>query len=318
VSFPEHIALAREHNGSSRWGWRYVGVGRWEGQADATRTNIGSGVGKGGRRKSLEKKTGLPVSDGVDRASKGRKELGLPDDLDWVREDLTSTYEPMAGEGDTAQVHPRQFTRAMMELAEERGAKLILGRATEIERENGAVSGVKYVSHDNGEVISLPADVVVLASGAWSPALVPTLPISGTRAHSITIKTAPGRTIAPYALFTEISMPGQSKQVTPEIYARPDEVYACGPGDDSKVPLTVDEVECDEIACESVREQVTAISNELADGEVTARQACFLPIVSVGGGPIIGEAPKVARRLYIATGHTCWVSNLFRTGHSNA
>jgi glycine/D-amino acid oxidase-like deaminating enzyme len=273
---------------------------------------IGTGVGKGGQRKSLEKETGLPMNDGLTsqraRNGKGREQLGLPGDLDWVREDLTEAYEPMAGQGDTAQVHPRQFTRAMLELAEEKGAKLVLGRALEIERDGRTVVGVRYRPHGQEEDVSIPANRVILTAGAWSPSLVPSLPITGTRAHSITIRTAPGVTITPYALFTEINMPGSRSSVTPEIYARPDEVYACGPGDDSALPVTVDDVQCDEQACEDVRDQVTAISTQLREGDVTAKQACFLPIVAAGGGPIIGEAPKIAKGLFVATGHTCWVS----------
>ena len=34
------------------------------------------------------------------------------------------------------------------------------------------------------------------------------------------------------------------------------------------------------------------------------KQACYLPL----GGPLIGHMPSQARGLYVATGHTCWVS----------
>jgi glycerol-3-phosphate dehydrogenase len=306
VSFPEHVKLAKEHDGAKRWGWRYLGVGSWEGRIanpeDLQRT-LGAAQST---KKSLEKTHG--IDDGGVRGDAHRKKTGLPDDLNWVREDLTKSYSPMAKEGDTAQVHPALFTRSMLELAQERGAKLVLGRALSIERAGGAVSGVTYTPHDGGEPVTLPATHVVLCAGAWSPSLVPTLPIHGTRAHSITIRTAPAVTIAPYALFTEIALPGGGRVVTPEIYARPDgELYACGTGDDYPLPQTVDDVPCDADACESIHTQVGGISKELHEGEVTTRQACFLPIVSTGGGPIIGEAAKVARNLVIATGHTCWV-----------
>jgi hypothetical protein len=56
---------------------------------------------------------------------------------------------------------------------------------------------------------------------------------------------------------------------------------------------------------------VSAISDELRAGEVEVRQACFLPVSSVGGGPIIGEVQKIAKGLFVATGHTCWVSRYF-------
>jgi glycine/D-amino acid oxidase-like deaminating enzyme len=115
-------------------------------------------------------------------------------------------------------------------------------------------------------------------------------------------------------LFTEIFLPrekGRFKTATPEIYARPNnEVYACGPGDDSALPGTVDDVVVDTAACDSIYMQVSSISQVLRAGTVERRQACFLPVVSVGGGPIIGEAVGIAKGLIIATGHTCWVSLL--------
>ncbi|EED77075.1 predicted protein, partial [Postia placenta Mad-698-R] len=131
----------------------------------------------------------------------------------------------------------------------------------------------------------------------------------------ITIRPRDGVAIAPYVLFTEIQFPsaaaGALQQVSPEIYARPDnEVYCCGPGDNSRVPETVDDVEVDQSACESIREHVASISAELRDGAVDKRQACFLPVVSTGGGPIVGEATSIAKGLVIATGHTCWVGIL--------
>jgi len=87
-------------------------------------------------------------------------------------------------------------------------------------------------------------------------------------------------------------------------------VYSCGPGDSSRVPDTVDDVEVDAEACESIRAHVASISTELREGTVAKRQACFLPVVGSGGGPIVGEASTIAKGLVIATGHTCWgISN---------
>ena len=73
------------------------------------------------------------------------------------------------------------------------------------------------------------------------------------------------------------------------------------------MPDTVDDVEVDQDACESIREHVMSISTQLREGTVDRRQACFLPVVSLGGGPIVGAADSVAKGLIIATGHTCWV-----------
>ncbi|PIL28780.1 hypothetical protein GSI_08824 [Ganoderma sinense ZZ0214-1] len=316
VSFSEHVRLAKEHNGEQRWGWRMVNCGSWEGRGESLESSgTSSGLGAVGRRKSLEKTLGLESTDGSSKDASSAS--SHPSDLNWIKPSLTDSYSPMAPFGATAQVHPYLFTTSMMDLAKEKGVKFVSGKATAINIDNSNVSsphvtGVTYApSNATSGSQTFPATHVILAAGAWSPSLVPSLPIAGTRAHSITIIPKEGTTIAPYVLFTEITLPpdlaSESSTASPEIYARPmNEVYCCGPGDDSPVPDTVDEVEVDARACESIREHVASISTELREGTVGRRQACFLPVVSVGGGPIVGAAESVAKGLIIATGHTCW------------
>jgi len=302
VSFDEHVKLAGEHNGAERWGWRYVECGQWRGRGISDlRVGEGSSVGKGGKRKSLEKTKGL----------EGRRKTGLPDDLLWVEEEMTDFYAPMAGGEETAQVHPYLFTTSMMELAQSRGAVYVHGKAVSIIEEDKKVVGVDYIDGDTSETVRIGATEVVLAAGAWSSSLLPWLPITGTRAHSVTIRPDRSSTpLAPYVLFTEIKLKDAKKvkTVEPEIYARPDdEVYACGPGDDLTLPGSVDDVVVDQDACENIYRDVSSISKTLRDGKVEARQACFLPVVPVGGGPIVGAVPGT-EGLALATGHTCWVS----------
>jgi len=269
-------------------------MGNWKGRGEHFGESTGSGVGKGGRRKSLEKTVGLSQAD-------IRTAKGLPDDLLWVKENLTDSYSPVGSDGSTAQVHPYLFTSLMLELAQSKGVEFISGaKAEAIEIEDGKVTAVNLGSK------TIPATTVVLAAGAWSPTLVARLPISATRAHSIVVQPLPSVKISPHVIFTEIQL--SNSFANPEIYARPtNEVYACGPGDDSPLPSTVDEVQVDEAACQSIFDQLSSISDQLAEGTVVKKQACFLPSVSTGSGPIIGEATRVAKGLVIATGHTCWV-----------
>ena len=231
----------------------------------------------------------------------------LPEDLLWVKEGLTDSYAPIAKEGSTAQVHPYLFTTSMFELAKTNGVKYLKGKVTSILYTGGVVTGVEYTNRET-EPERISATHVILAAGAWSPALVNELPITATRAHSITIRPKEGVTIAPYVLFTEIVNLRTSAHRSPEIYARPDnELYACGPGDDHPLPSTVDDVTVDQPSCDSIHSDVSSISQELREGTVEKRQACYLPTVSSGGGPIIGEATHIAKGLFIGTGHTCWV-----------
>lgn len=97
------------------------------------------------------------------------------------------------------------------------------------------------------------------------------------------------------------------KEVTPEIYARPNnEVYACGEGD-TLVPLpkTTADVMTDDARCQDIIDYVSSISDELRDGEVKVKQACYLPNVeAASGGPLIGETG--VKGLLMAAGHSCW------------
>lgn len=320
----KHVKLAKEHGGKERWGWRYVKCGSWTGRGEII-GDVSSVDGQEGTEERLKKcldGTDAPVS-----ASKtGSKAKGLPDDLTWVKENLTDSYSAWTSAEDTLQVHPYLFTTGMLELAKEKGVQFIQGKATSIEKSDGQTTGVTYIAAINDKVKeTIPATDVVLCAGAWSNTLPGiSLPISAVRAHSITIRPPTWATISPYALFTEITLsPSTPSQrgviVEPDIYARPDnEVYACGPGDDEPLPASVDDVIADENECERIWQHVGSISQELRDGKVEKRQACFLPVVAVTKkapgrkartihGPVIGEARKFAKGLFVATGHTCWV-----------
>ncbi|KPI42338.1 putative oxido C1F5.03c [Cyphellophora attinorum] len=320
LSFKLHKELAKEHDGANRWGYRALGVGQIEcvgrkigdsnveGKGEEVKgvhdVNVGGGA-TGDGNVSLQKRS----KDSYKRLQK----MGLPDDLDWVSADAARGYEAMGSEKDTAQVHPYQFTTAMVELAKEKGAKVIIGRCTALDTTSKTVT---YTSSSPGqpdtETRTIEATDIILTTGAWTPTILPSVPIGHTRAHSVVI--TPSRPVSAYALFTSISLPRDYKQnhksrpmhVTPEIYARPfNSVYACGEGDHLvPLPATTADVEVDDSRCQDVIDYVSTISDELRDGKVEARQACYLPIVESGGGPLVG--PTGHDGVWLAAGHTCW------------
>ena len=244
---------------------------------------------------------------------------GVPKDLDWVTEESMKSYSEMGTPETTAQVHPYQFTTSMAQLAEAKGVKVILGAVSDIDRSNGSVRSVTYQDKATSESHTIPATDVIISAGPWTRQVYPSAPISAMRAHSVTIKSK--TPISPYALFTEISLPpnfgrtdqsvksrqAHRKTVTPEIYARPgDEAYCCGEGD-TMVPLpkTSADVVTDDSRCQDIIDYVSSISDQLRDGEVTVRQACYLPSNQAGNGhPLIGETG--VKGLLLAAGHTCW------------
>ncbi|KAI5290529.1 hypothetical protein KEM54_001282 [Ascosphaera aggregata] len=324
LSFRLHAELAKEHNGKERWGYRTVNCGRLvangkiikekrekklKEKGSGTSNGEGEGEtesGKAGRSISLEKHN--------ENARRSSKRSGIPEDLNWLDAESMKLYEAMDEPGSTAQVHPYYFTNALMELAEEKGAQVIMGQVTDIKHTpREGVRSVTYTTKEGGATAShtLDANDVIIAAGPWTKKIWPAAPISSLRAHSVIIK--PEVPISGYALFTEINLPTGFKGAkgrrmdTPEIYARPDNtVYACGEGDTmAPLPELASDVAIDHTRCQDVVDSISSISYALRGGEVIAHQACYLPNVSADrGGPILG--PTDVRGLFIASGHTCW------------
>jgi len=329
LSFRLHKELAEKHDGERRWGYRSVGVGRVEcvgrpvpregvradGKTERLAGNRDGGVlARSGAAEGEKDKASL--QKGSKKTIKLLKEVGVPEDLDWIDPMWIRAYEVMGDSQAAAQVHPYLFTTSMVALAEEKAVKVVFGSATTVHQDaDGRVESVEYVAKEDGQTHTLPATHVVLSAGPWTQKVLTKAPIQAMRAHSVTIR--PTRPVSAYALFTEIQLPKNSRDkgasgthaqyVSPEIYARPNnEVYACGEGDHLvPLPATTDLVEVDSQRCQDIVDYVGSISNELRGGEVTVRQACYLPQVSVGnGGPIIGETR--VKGLIVAAGHTCW------------
>ena len=305
LSYRLHAELAAEHGGEDRWGYRKIFCGSLEARG-RVRDQANSKNGSTNGSVSLQKR---------EKPGQGRpKATGLPNDLDWIAADTSPDYGEMGTPDNTAQVHPYQFTTSMARLAEEAGARIILGTASRIGISDERVESVTYTDRETSQSHTIATEDVVIAAGPWTQSLYPQAPIEALRAHSITIR--PSKPISGYALFTNITLPPnlgrtdtfikskrpQQKVVSPEIYARPDnEAYACGEGDKLvPLPKTTDDVVTDNARCKDIVDYVSSISDELRDGVVTARQACYLPL----GGPLIGETGT--KGLLMASGHNCW------------
>ncbi|KAL4803303.1 FAD dependent oxidoreductase [Aspergillus unguis] len=313
LSFKLHAELAKEHNGKERWGYREVGCGQL--------------IARG--RPLSEKKDGNSAGDSLSLNKRSASALGklktskAPQELgEWIEPDLIRGYEDMSDPGETAQVHPYLFTTSIAKLAEEKGAKVILGSVSAIDSKGDGVKSVTYEEKETGQTQTIPATDVVVAAGPWTSRVMPEAPISAMRAHSVVIR--PTTPASAHTLFTNIeipanfdpSHPSRPTVASPEIYARPDDtVYACGEGDQVvPLPKTSADVEVDPKRIQEIIHQVGSISDALRDGEITARQACYLPNVSAArGGPLVGQTGT--KGLYLAAGHTCWgIQNAPGTG----
>ncbi|PYH94250.1 fad NAD binding oxidoreductase [Aspergillus ellipticus CBS 707.79] len=314
LSYKLHADLAQEHNGKDRWGYREVNCGQLIARGRPLDDKKEASGGANGNSVSLQKRS----ADALGKLKAAR----VPQDLDWIEPELMRGYESMSDPGETAQVHPYLFTTSIAKLAEEKGAKIVLGSVTAIDYSNDAVQSVTYTDKKTGESESISATDVVVAAGPWTRSVLPEAPISATRAHSVVIR--PVKPVSAYTLFTNIEIPAnfdptkrsRPTVANPEIYARPDDtVYACGEGDQTvPLPRTTAEVEVDPERCQDIINQVGSISDGLRDGEICAQQACYLPnVTSARGGPLVGHAGT--KGLYIAAGHTCWgIQNAPGTG----
>ena len=318
LSYRLHAELAEEHQGPERWGYRRVHCGQ---VAIKGRSELGAKISQ----PVNENEDSTSLREQNQAARQSARAAGTPEDLDWLVGENVTLYEKMGGPDTTAQVHPYLFTTSMASLAEAEGARIVQGRATKINDHANAVRSVSYTDTESSQEQTILADTVILAAGPWTRSIYPSAPISGLRAHSVTIR--PSRPVSAFALFTEIALPTDvghptgrkrkaMKRASPEIYARPNnEVYACGEGDRLvPLPTSSDLVEVDQKRAQDIVDQVSSISDELRDGEVTARQACYLPeVTGPSGGPIIGKT--AVSGLLMATGHSCWgIQNAPATG----
>ncbi|ODH45373.1 hypothetical protein ACO22_00097 [Paracoccidioides brasiliensis] len=321
LSYKLHAELAREHNGKARWGYRVVNCGQLEA--------VGCSWPQLDKSKEPAEKTdeAVPLEKRSHNAAGQLKAAGIPEDLDWFDAPTLRSFEDMGQPGQTAQVHPFLFTTSMAKLAEEKGVRITLGHVTNIDHSTDAVQSVTFTEKRTGASHTIPATDVVIAAGPWTRDIFPRAPISALRAHSVVVR--PTRPVSAYTLFTSITLPagfgmvssdkGKRSRLTvlsPEIYARPDDsVYACGEGDTTMpLPKTTADVQVDEARCQDIIDSIGSVSRVLREGEVIARQACYLPNVEgTRGGPLIGHTG--IKGLFMATGHTCWgIQNAPGTG----
>jgi glycine/D-amino acid oxidase-like deaminating enzyme len=232
-------------------------------------------------------------------------------DLGWLSADVTVSQQLGAAE-NTAQVHPGQFTAAMIRMAEAQGAGLRLGRVTGIRQEAGRAVGVDV----GGEAVE--GDAVVIAMGPWSVLAALWLPLPavfGLKGHSLVFET--GTRVPGEALFLEYRE-GRGDVLSPELFPRTDgTTYVCGVSSQEPLPIDPADVAPEPGAIERLEAMCAAISPTLASAKILVRQACFRPVTS-DGLPLIGAVPGMPGA-YVATGHSVWgILNAPATGEAMA
>jgi glycine/D-amino acid oxidase-like deaminating enzyme len=236
---------------------------------------------------------------------------GPAHEIHWVSDHVTLTQE-LGSPQTTAQVHPGQFTAALMHTAEAQGAELRMGQVTGVlrDRSGAKVTGVQV----DGEVIE--GDAVVIAMGPWSILARRWLPLPGVfglKGHSLVFET--GTRIPPEALFLECQE-GMGAVSSPEVFPRADgTTYVCAISSDSPLPVDPAAVTPDPGAIERLQGICVQLSPVLAKSKVLAQQACYRPVTQ-DGLPLIGPVSGV-EGAYVATGHSVWgILNAPATGEA--
>ena len=237
----------------------------------------------------------LSIAAGAGRRPAGSASSGLPD---WVAPEAR-LQQRLGTTRTTAQVDPGAFTRGLMAAAQERGARLRIGRVGDLKRspDDSRILGAVV----DGQLVG--GDAVVIAMGPWSVLAARWLPLPavyGLKGHSLIFRSP----VSPHALFVEYQGADGSAD-SPEVFPRADgTTYVCGLSSAAPLPEDPAEVAPDPGACERLRTMIASFAPALAGAEVVAAQACYRPVAR-DGLPLIGRirGPEAA---YVATGHSVW------------
>src|SRR5262245_35506982 len=200
---------------------------------------------------------------------------------DWLAHGVT--LDRRLGVADTtAQVHPAQFTAAMIRAAQAQGAELRFERVTGVLRNGATVTGVET---DSGKI---EGDAVVIAMGPWSILAALWLPLPavfGLKGHSLVFST--GATVPAEALFLEYQDAAGS-MLSPEVFPRSDgTTYVCAISSESPLPVDPGHVVPDVGAIERLEAMCSRLSPAFGGSKIVARQACYRPGTE-GGLTLIG------------------------------
>ncbi|MCC2666000.1 MAG: D-amino-acid oxidase [Geminicoccaceae bacterium] len=252
----------------------------------------------------------LSIAAGAGRRPAGSAGSALPD---WVAREAR-LQQRLGTARTTAQVDPGAFTRGLMDAALARGARLQIGRVSDLERSSDDSRVLGVVVDDR----TIGGDAVVIAMGPWSVLAARWLPlpaIYGLKGHSLIFRSRVP--VSPHALFVEYEGEDGATD-SPEVFPRADgTTYVCGLSSAAPLPEDPAEVAPDPGACERLRTMTASFAPTLAGAEVVAAQACYRPVAR-DGLPLIGRVrgPEAA---YVATGHSVWgMLNALATGEAIA
>jgi glycine/D-amino acid oxidase-like deaminating enzyme len=233
--------------------------------------------------------------------------------LDWLSGSV-KIVERLGTADTTAIVHPRKFTSAILNAAQDNGARLLKGRVTGVARsaDGSTATGAEV---DGGIV---EADAIVVAMGPWSllaSRWMPLPAVFGQRSPSLVYNT--GKDVPADALFLDYH-DERGATLTVEVFPRADgSTHVTAFSDQAPLPLDPADVTPDRSEIDRLQAIAERLSPAFRPERIIAQQACFRPVTQ-DALPLIGKVPQL-ERAYVATGHNVWgILNAPATGEALA
>jgi glycine/D-amino acid oxidase-like deaminating enzyme len=230
-----------------------------------------------------------------------------PDDV--VRAEPSLRHGPAAVRLATGYpIPPASATSAWARLAEERGARIVVGTAARPVVEAGAISGVHQADED-----SIGADVVLVTAGPWTPALVDPggswVPIHATWGVTLQLRLdgdAPRHIVEEDEVDAVNRAAAATQRAATEASGEPPSLFSlASAGGVSTLGSTFLPSEPDPDMIEPLLLLRGAKFLPLIErAEVLERRICARP-QSVDGRPFIGQVLSV-EGLYVCAGHGPW------------
>ena len=330
LSFRLHKELAEENDGAKKWGYA---------PSTALSLSIDEGVGVGtGVRGEDWLLGGTSRADLASGADKGV--LGADGQPAWLTKQTNGSLEVISGEGDCAQVEPRQLSEWMLAQCGERGVQLHMPSTVEklLQTKDGAIEAVEVKNSEDSGTDFIPCKSLLLAAGVWTPRVfsklfpnskvkIPIIPLGG---HSLLIRSPR------HTHFHEETMKGICHSMfaapstkydwAPEAISRTGgEIFLAGLNtSDKAIPDTADQIEVEKEAINEIKRvgvQLMGLANPQLDKlneddlDITRESFCFRPASSSGrpivckiGDSRLGKEIKTQSGggVYIASGHGPW------------
>lgn len=327
LSFELHEKLAKEHNGSEKWGYAPSTA-----LSLAIQEGVGIGTGERGEDWLLSGTSRAEVSAGNDLLN----EDGTPA---WLTKQEGGSLDVISSEDGCAQVDPLRLCEFMMGVCRARGVQVHYpAQVVSVNKDDEDTAvGVSLASDGGNFPVEVACNSIVIASGAWTPAVFKKLfhrstlsiPISPLAGYSLLIKS-PRHSLLDEKIYGRshaiFSAPTKAYSWAPEIFSRKGgDIYIAGLNDPS-LPLperATGAIIKDESMAEIRKVAIQLMGRATPDEdqitendlEVTREALCFRPVAK-RGTPIITKVSDsdlgkdikspFGGGVFIAAGHGPW------------